>query len=719
MAGKKDKLLASAQKSIIKGQTTRAIKDYQKIVELDPKDMRCRQKLGDLCSKAGQSSEAIEAYTIVAKDFDTKGFYSKAIAVYKQMQRLDSSQVSIYQELAVLNEKQGMIANAIGEYRTLVKYYEQNEMLAEAVGILQKMKGLDPENLNVRIKIAETYAAIGEKKEGLQEFEDVLTHLREKQNFPKIIKLYEVFMSLFPGDIKVGAVFSEACLKTGQAEKGLKILKGALKENPEDVEILGLLSNAYHQQKDYNNEKLTLKHLLKKDEENLDYRLKYICACFSLGEKKRALNELEEWKEAFFEAKRISELKQLYERFHKYIPDDERVLRTLRSIYEASGDGDKLFKIMSQLSDAGDETQLDILVAESDDLIDDSIMGDSDDDLEEIEIAETDIIEDIDDIEIIETAEPLEEIEEIEELEELEEVEELEELEEIEELEELEEIEELEEVDESLDLELEIELDLDEPDEAVLEVGEEDIQDFDEEDETLVALEEVEFFLQQGLIAEAEKVCLELRDKAPHDEKVSAKLAEIETKKAEAAAVPQEEYIDLAAEVMAATEEEEEEDIFDLSDDVSEDQVDEEIEISVEDAESYYNLGIAYKEMGLIADAIAEFDKAMKNSTRLVDSLGLKAMCLAESGDLDAAEEVFWAVLEQPDIGKNERLGLQYELGLFYENCNRIAEALNVFEEVSLTDPTYRDVANKMKLHKSDNSDTGTSSGKKDRVSYL
>ncbi len=719
MASNKDKLLASAQKSIIKGQTTRAIKDYQEIVKIDPKDMRCRQKLADLCSKAGRSSDAFESYEIVAKNFADKGFYLKAIALYKQMQRLDSSQVSIYQKVAELNEKQGLIANAVAEYRTLVKHYEQNEMLAEAIGVLQKMKGLDPDNLNIRIKIAELYAATDDKKEGLKEFEDVLAHLRENENFSKIIKLYEVFMPLFPADVKVGAVFSEACLKTGQVEKGLKILKGALKENPNDAEILLLLSDAYHQQKDYNNEKLTLNHLLKKAEDNLDYRLKYICACFSLGEKKRVLNELEEWKESFFEAKRVSELKQLYERLFKYLPEEEKVLRTLRSIYEVSGDGDKLFKIMAQLP-GDDETPLDILVTESVDIIDDSIMGDSDDDFEEIEIDDADVIEELEEIDTLE-------LESVEELEELSEIDELEELSEIDELEELDDVEELEtldgiadSLDQELDIELEIELDIDEPDEAVLEVCEEDIQESAEDGEIVVALEDVEFYLQQGLVADAERTCLQLHDQFPDHEKVRAKLEEINEKKIEAAATPQAEYIDLAAEVMAVTEEDEEEDIFSLADDTPDDLDAEEVEVSAEDAESYYNLGIAYKEMGLLQDAIAEFDKAMKNTNRLVDSLGLKAMCLAQSGDLDSAEQIFWAVLEQPEIGKNERIGLQYELGLFYENSNRINEALSVFEEVSLTDPGYRDVATKMATLKPESaSNDEPVSSKKDRVSYI
>ena len=273
--------------------------------------------------------------------------------------------------------------------------------------------------------------------------------------------------------------------------------------------------------------------------------------------------------------------------------------------------------------------------------------------------------------------------------------------------------------DDSLDFELEIELDIDEPEEAVLEVSEEDLHDSDEDEEIVTALEEVEFFLQQGLVEDAERVCQELCDRAPDNEKIKDKLLEIEVKKAEEAATPQEEFIDLAAEVMAATEDDEDEDIFDLSDDSPEEHMADEVEITVEDAESYYNLGIAYKEMGLIDDAIAEFDKAMKNTCRLVDSLALKAICLAETGDIDGAEQLFWAVLEQPELGAEERVALQYELGMFYENCNRMSEAIAVFEEVILTDSNYRDVSAKLPSLKAGASVAVPSTPKKDRVSYI
>jgi len=427
-----------------------------------------------------------------------------------------------------------------------------------------------------------------------------------------------------------------------------------------------------------------------------------------MGDKGRVLKELEEWKEAFFEAKRLSELKQLYERLHKSQPHEQRILRTLKSIYELTGEGDKLFKIMSSLPAEETGATFDIVAPAVEEVIDDSIMGGVD----ELEVLETDSLETI---ELVEP-EPLEIIEEIEEVEAAIELADDDLLEEIEELEEIVEMEP--EGDSGFDLEIELEVDGPE-EEEILEISEDDIQEIGDGRDVFAALEEIEFYLQQGLLDDAERSCRELLEMVPDNDKVRSKLGEIAAKRKAATAAPVDDFIDLAAEVMAATEEalEAEEESFDLSTDFAVVAAEAETEVSAEDAESHYNLGIAYKEMGLIDDAIAEFDKAMRNTARLVDSLVLKAICLAESGNAEEAEQLFWAVLEQPDLEDDVKIALQFELGQFYENSGKQAEALAVFEEVSMADSGYRDVAERMTALKG--GAPKPSGSKKDRVSYI
>ena len=57
------------------------------------------------------------------------------------------------------------------------------------------------------------------------------------------------------------------------------------------------------------------------------------------------------------------------------------------------------------------------------------------------------------------------------------------------------------------------------------------------------------------------------------------------------------------------------------------------------DTETHFNLGIAYKEMGLYDDAIGEFEQASHDPQRIADSLTLQAMCYREKGDAVKAED--------------------------------------------------------------------------------
>ncbi|MEA3544571.1 MAG: hypothetical protein U9R69_05045, partial [Thermodesulfobacteriota bacterium] len=96
MATNKDKLLESAQKNLRKKQVTKAVKDYAKIVELDPADVRSRQKLAELYVRINKNTDAYEQYESIAKYFSSNGFYLKAAAIYKQMQRIDPAQIVLF-----------------------------------------------------------------------------------------------------------------------------------------------------------------------------------------------------------------------------------------------------------------------------------------------------------------------------------------------------------------------------------------------------------------------------------------------------------------------------------------------------------------------------------------------------------------------------------------------------------------------------------------------
>ncbi|MCK4501571.1 MAG: hypothetical protein KAU22_00960, partial [Desulfuromonadales bacterium] len=388
MAANKEKLLASAQKNLKKKQVVKAIKDYVQIVKLDPADVRSRQKLAELYVRTNKNGEAYEQYESIAKYFAGNGFYLKAIAIYKLMQRLDPDQIAIFNRLAELNEKQGLIGNAMAEYRNLVDYYGRNGMVADEIKILEKMRDLDLNNLNVRVKLAEIYAANEHEEEGFEELESVLELLSEKGDFDKILKLYKMFIPLYPDSKKLQMGLSLAFYEKGDFGRGVAILETLLKDKPDDPDLLRLLGRGYADLEKWGKSCSIYQQLLGMDPTDLDARELFIESQIGNSAYDRALAELEEWKDSFLKADRLEHLTGYYELLKEKVSDASVVLQALDSIYELTGEGDKLLDIISEQEDEPEE-----LV--ENDMLSDILLGSVEEDLED---ADAEVVAESDDL---------------------------------------------------------------------------------------------------------------------------------------------------------------------------------------------------------------------------------------------------------------------------------------------------------------------------------
>ena len=71
----RDKVFASAQKYLQKGQVDKAIQEYLRVVKEDPADVRTLLKIGDLYVKKGSRLEACRTYQQVAETYAQQGFF--------------------------------------------------------------------------------------------------------------------------------------------------------------------------------------------------------------------------------------------------------------------------------------------------------------------------------------------------------------------------------------------------------------------------------------------------------------------------------------------------------------------------------------------------------------------------------------------------------------------------------------------------------------------
>jgi tetratricopeptide (TPR) repeat protein len=230
-------------------------------------------------------------------------------------------------------------------------------------------------------------------------------------------------------------------------------------------------------------------------------------------------------------------------------------------------------------------------------------------------------------------------------------------------------------------------------------------------------LEQVDFFIDQELYEDAARVLADLEEKHGEDaevlerrrklKEVGVLLDQVETVEegSEELFADEEQYIDLAKELEAELAAEEAmveeatgrgkgeailEEVF------REFQKGVEEQLSEEDADTHFNLGIAYREMGLLPEAIREFQVASRDTAYFVESCSNIGVCYQEQGMWSEATEWFQKALVAPDISPEARVGLRYDLAAAYQSAGDVDQAVGIFEEIAAGNSSYRDVANRL-----------------------
>ena len=120
-------------------------------------------------------------------------------------------------------------------------------------------------------------------------------------------------------------------------------------------------------------------------------------------------------------------------------------------------------------------------------------------------------------------------------------------------------------------------------------------------------------------------------------------------------------------------------------------------EIGDTDLEARYNLGIAYKEMGLFDEAVVEFRLAMRKPELFVGAGSLLADTLADRADIEGALAVLDAVLAASTGGEEVLRDVRYHKAVLLENTGRGDEAREIFRDLQEKTPGYRDVESRLK----------------------
>lgn len=597
VSSKKDKHLDSAQKFLIKGQVDRAIREYEQAVTLDPKDVRVRQKYAELLVRASRKNEALREFEVIGKFYADNGFFLKAIAVYKQIQKIDPTNSGTSLTLATLNEKQGLVGNALAEYKAVYDFYEKSGQLREGVKVLERMHSLDRENITIRLKLADTRNKIGQTDEAYQEFTVLAREVRAKGDAAAYGRICERIGQLFPERREFLLMVAEDELAAGNHAAALPLLKQFAGDERFNPRALYLLADASRAAGDLKTASDTYNRIV------LNYPGE-LAACKGLlfclrhrGDVEEALELLKRFEPEFL-SHEPETLEQFYLSLQEIAPHNEAIaegLRTVRGTADKDVDvsGEQEQELASFYEDSVSLPDGSPAVPESPAAGAAEVDFDSDESLweEEVEIGlEGDGDADLEEIEL-----------------------------------------EVSVTDESIDW-------LAGPESEATSLTDDLSLDFTED---------------------------ELNDLVPPPSSVSPSPGLNGGKYG----------LD---------------GLFSAFKKGVGEQLDQ------GDTETHYNLGIAYKEMGLYDDAVTEFKAAAQDPRRLVDCITLQGICYRDKGEPARAEELFNSGLMLSELSPEEFLCLTYELALTLEQKGDVEKALAEYRKIADVDPAFRDTAGKL-----------------------
>lgn len=241
----KTKITQAATKYVQKGQFDKAIAEYRRILQQDPRDVRVLLKIGELQQKKGENEAAAATLLDVANAYASDGFFLKAVAVFKQVLKLSPARVDVTMRLADLYQQLGLMSEAMTQLQAAATHYEKVESIAESVDILRRIVSMEPENLAFRLRLADLLARQERTTDALKELRGAAEKLRGGSRIEDWLRVGDRIVRLDPKDQNLGRELAHAYLAKSDVRRALERLQVCFQEDPKNTETLDLLARAF------------------------------------------------------------------------------------------------------------------------------------------------------------------------------------------------------------------------------------------------------------------------------------------------------------------------------------------------------------------------------------------------------------------------------------------------------------------------------------------
>ena len=705
-AEKRQELIVQAEKLFSRGKLEGALSRYRKILKAHPNDTSTLKRVGDVFERLNRVGEAITLYKKTAQHFTNEGFYAKAIAIYKKIIRLDPTLIEAIENLADLQHRQGLTREAVSQYEVVADYYLKLRDLNSVIEIHKKMVELEPGDPSRRLKLAELHQKRGRLQDALEQYRAISKMMLSSGRIGEASRVCLRALEIDPSDLNFVAGAVEDLKSAGHPEEADRLILAAIDLNPEAKNLQAQMAeaDAASEEEDFDMESLMGSEEPASEvadagtlpaSESADATAAAIAA--AAAEVDEATTGSPETA-AVLSPDEVEELAEVGAAVASSTSEEVEIeidlggleqepIETPPPVAPAAAPEPAMpmasiepaTQVASPLSmkravpivEAEPEPgeRLGELLTEADVLSRYGLEDKAVEKLEELLAEEPDNLDALSRLITLKL-----------------------------------EAKDLAGVAELANRLVAVAQQQDEP-EAWQKVREQILGEGFAIDggRVIPPTEEAALEVEEESLVIAEDVDLGDADLSWLEEEPAA--GEDQAPPAEALFEAEEEFFDLASELEEELRKEEsingeelllpgeEESIEDIVAGFKKGMAD---ALSDEDFDTHYNLGIAYREMGLIDEAIGEFQLAAKDQRYLVECCSLLALCFKEKGFPELAIKWYQRGLDSPSISEDETLGLVYELGDLYLETGNKEAARERFVEIYGVNSTYRDVVAKL-----------------------
>lgn len=264
----KTKAMRNAEKYLSQGKIRAAIGEFRQVLKHDPKDFGTMNMLGDLYMKNSENRAAVGCYTFVAEHYSKQGFAHKAIAIYNKISKLEPNSIEVCTRLAELYREKGSVKEARAHYMTLAEHFQNSGKKIEALDIWKKIASLDSTNTEVYLNLADSYLKEKQVEEAADAFTQAGQRFAKQGDHENAAAAFDKALAAKPDFQRALSGLVDALFAIERPTDAIERLSQLREKQPFNREIQFLLIDCYVAVKDLASAEQTIIKLVEQEPAN-------------------------------------------------------------------------------------------------------------------------------------------------------------------------------------------------------------------------------------------------------------------------------------------------------------------------------------------------------------------------------------------------------------------------------------------------------------------